>query len=278
VADIVKLDLPSINRANLPGMIAYFKEVGVKLVAEKVETYQEYERCQRMGFDYFQGYFLYRPNVFRARRIDSAREVIAQALTAVNNPQTTFADLDKYLARDVTITYKLLRMVNSAYFSNRVSVRTISQAVSIIGTHYLVGWLTLLLFSSSENKPHELTVTAMTRARFCEMLAQAKNVSRQHLDIYFVIGLFSVMDAFFDMPLEKALQGLPLSEEIVNALLWYRGDAGRTLETVIAYEKGDLTRVLDLGLSAETVTDIYAKTLQWVNDFLKIMQETNSNA
>jgi c-di-GMP phosphodiesterase len=274
VARIVKLDLPSIHRVDLPDFISYFRRLGIKTVAEKVETIREYEYCQRMGFDYFQGYFLYRPNVIRTQRIDSARDVIAQTLAMINKPQTTFADLDKYLARDVSITYKLLKLVNSAYFSNRVSVRTISQAIALIGTNYLAGWLTLLLYSSSINKPPELTVTAMVRARFCEMLAEARDVRHQHLDVYFVIGLFSVMDAFLDMPLEKAIQGLPLSEEIVSALLWHEGDAGKTLDVVIAYEKGDLDRALELGLSPEMVTNIYAKTLQWVNTFMKIMQES----
>ncbi|MCE1255390.1 MAG: HDOD domain-containing protein [Anaerolineae bacterium] len=274
VASIIKIDLPSISRVNLQSIITYFKQAGVKLLAEKVETFQEYEYCQRLGFDYFQGYFLYRPNVIRARRIDSSKTVIVQALAAIKDPGVSFNALDKYLSRDVTITYKLLKLVNSAYFANRVSVRTISQAISMIGTNYLVGWLTLLLFSSSENKPHELTVTAMMRARFCEQLAKARGVQSNHLDIYFIIGLFSIMDAFFDQPLEKAIQGLPFSEDVVEAMLFYKGDPGKTLEVVLAYEKGDLTRALDLDLSAENVTDIYAHTLEWVNALVKTMQET----
>ena len=101
VTRMVKLDLPSINRVNLQGMITYFKSAGIKLLAEKVETHQEYEYCQRLGFDYFQGYFLYRPNVIRARHIDSAKQVIIQALAAINDPQVSFNALDKYLSRDV---------------------------------------------------------------------------------------------------------------------------------------------------------------------------------
>jgi EAL and modified HD-GYP domain-containing signal transduction protein len=238
-----------------------------------VETQAEFKRCQLLGFDYFQGYFLYKPHVVRARKIDSSREVIMHTLTQINNPHINYKDLEDFISRDVTITYKLLRLVNSAYYSNRVTVRSIRQAISLIGLERLRGWLTLLLITSSEHKPHELTITAITRAKFCELLAAAQRVDKKHLETYFVIGLFSLMDVFMDTNMEKAIQGLPLSDEIVEALLFRKGNTGRVLKAVLAYERGDLTKALELNITPEAVTNAFINTLHWVNSLVDVMAE-----
>jgi EAL and modified HD-GYP domain-containing signal transduction protein len=147
----------------------------------------------------------------------------------------------------------------------------------MMGMERLRGWLTLLLIMSSENKPHELTVTAITRAKFCELLAQARQVDAMHSGIYFVVGLFSVLNAFMDTTLEKAIQGLPLSDEIVEALLFHKGHPGEVLKAVLAYEKGDLNKVLELNILPANVTDAYLKTLQWVNLQVEVLKEVAAN-
>jgi len=277
VAKIIKLDLPQINPEDLPGMIEYLRQLDVKLVAEKVETMAEFEMCHKLGFDLFQGYFLYKPNVVRAQGIDTSKAVIIHAMSVINNPMVTFAQLEDYISRDVTVSYKLLRVVNSAYYGNSITIRTIGQAVSMIGLERLRGWLTLLLITSSQNKPHELTVTAITRAKFCELLALARKVDPQHSGIYFVVGLFSVLNAFMDMSLEKAIQGLPLSNEIVEALLFHKGAPGEILKTVIAYERGELNKSMELNIAPEAVVGAYVETLKWVNTQMKVINEVLFN-
>jgi EAL and modified HD-GYP domain-containing signal transduction protein len=277
VARIIKFDLPQINPDDLQPMIDYLRQLDVKLVAEKVETMAEFERCQKMGFDLFQGYFLYKPNVVRTQNIDSSKAVIIHAMSVINNPMTTFRELEDYISRDVSITYKLLRVVNSAYYGNRITIRTIGQAISMMGMERLGGWLTLLLITSSQHKPHELTVTAITRAKFCELLAQARHVDAQHSGIYFVVGLFSVLNAFMDLPLVKAIHGLPLSDEIVEALLFYKGDPGQVLKSVIAYERGDLNKILELNIAPETVVEVYVTTLKWVNVQMEVIKDVLEN-
>ena len=273
VARIIKLDVSQINLDDLQSMVDYLRQLDVKLVAQKVETMAEFELCHKLGFDLFQGYFLYKPNVVRSQNIDSSKAVIIHAMSVINNPMATFTDLEAYISRDVSITYKLLKVVNSAYFSNRIAIRTIGQAVSMMGMERLRGWLTLLLITSSQHKPHELTVTAIMRAKFCETLAQARNVDTQHSGVYFVVGLFSVLSAFMDMPLEKAIQGLPLSEEIVEALLYQKGEPGQVLNAVLAYERGDLTKTIELNISADAVVEAYVSTLKWVNTQMVVINE-----
>jgi EAL and modified HD-GYP domain-containing signal transduction protein len=273
VARIIKLDLPQINPNDLAPMVDYLRQLDVKLVAEKVETMAEFEMCHKLGFDFFQGYFLFKPNVVRTQAIDSSKAVIIHAMSVINDPMATFRELEDYISRDVSITYKLLRVVNSAYYANHITIRTIGQAVSMMGMERLRGWLTLLLITSSQHKPHELTVTAITRAKFCEMLAQASKVDSQHSGIYFVVGLFSVLNAFMDMPLVKALQGLPLSDEIMEALLFYKGAPGVVLKAVMAYERGDLNKVLELNIAPEAVVEAYVTTLKWVNVQMEVIKD-----
>jgi len=277
LARIIKLDISQINAEDLPAMVEYLRQVDAKLGAEKVETMAEFEMCHKLGFDLFQGYFLFKPNVVRAQAIDTSKAVIIHAMSVINNPMVTFAQLEDYISRDVTVTYKLLRVVNSAYYGNSVTLRTVGQAVSMIGLERLRGWLTLLLMTSSQNKPHEMTVTAITRAKFCELLAQSRNIDLQHSGVYFVVGLFSVLNAFMDMPMVKAIQGLPLSKEIMEALLYNTGEPGEVLKVVIAYERGELSKALELNIAPEAVVEAYVTTLKWVNAQMTVINEVLFN-
>jgi c-di-GMP phosphodiesterase len=258
---IVKIDLTKVDKQHLPRMVDRLKQKKIIPLAEKVETIEEYSLCRQIGFDLFQGYYLCKPNVIRRRRIDSSRMVILSTLSEMQNPMVCFKVLEKFISQDITLSYKLLRLTNSIYISPVTTIKSIEQAISMIGINNLRGWLVLILMSSIQDKPHELTSIALVRGRFCELLAKAKG--KQKTEEYFMVGFLSVMDALMDQPLDIIITQMKLSKEIVDALLYRTGTAGEILNLVIAYEHGDLERIMNLGLSASLILDMYIESLRW---------------
>jgi EAL and modified HD-GYP domain-containing signal transduction protein len=155
-------------------------------------------------------------------------------------------------------------------------VNSISQTISIIGITQLSGWLTLMLIDSMENKPHELTTTAMMRARYCELLG--KRLGVPDTNTLFMVGLFSVLDALFDKPMEQVLSSLPISPEVSQALLQHEGIPGRILSAVVTAEGGDFQKLLELGLFSEIIRKIYLEAVAWTNDLIKNTEQALSAA
>jgi EAL and modified HD-GYP domain-containing signal transduction protein len=271
VLTIVKIDLMQIDRQILPDLIQFYRQNHLKLLAEKVETSQDYELCHRLGFDLFQGYFLCRPNTIRSQRLDSSRLVLLQSLAKLQDPEATFESLEAIIEMDVNLGYKLIKLVNSAYYYMPTAITSIRQAIAIIGFEQLRGWISLLLMMAVQNKPHELTAIALLRARMCELIAKTSRQSAP--EAYFLVGLLSVLDALMDIPMTEIVEKLPLAPDVVNALLHYRGKAGRTLEAVILYERGELGAIFTTEIQTAAIQKIYMEAIQWVNEILSKIQK-----
>ena len=265
LATIIKIDLPKVNHNSLIMMVHSLKQLEKKILVEKVETQEEFDYCYQQGCHFFQGYFLCKPNIVKSKRLDASRLVVINTLSKIQDPKVSFKDLENMITQDVTLSIKLLRLINSAYYATTTQIKTISQAISMIGTDYLRGWLTLMLISTILDKPHELTTIALTRARFCELLAKARHLS--NTASYFTCGLLSVMDALLDIAMEQIVQQILLSDDIARALLKHEGDIGKTLSYAISHEQGQFNGEQVLNLPAHKITDAYLKSIQWASSF-----------
>jgi EAL and modified HD-GYP domain-containing signal transduction protein len=263
--DIVKFDLIASDRNRLREDIALLKQFNVKLLAEKVETHEEHQLCKQLGFDYFQGYFLCRPKTIQGKKISPAGIVVLQLLNQFQDPDVDFAKLEGIIAQDVLLGYKLLQLVNSAHFGLPRRIESIRQAISLLGLEQLRGWLTLFMFTKTWGKPQELTTLAMLRAKLCELMARARGESKP--ERYFMIGLFSVLDALLDAPMEQVILHLPLSEEAAEALLYRTGTLGSFLQCVVAYERGQWDIVKSIFPDPDLLRNLYMEALDWVNSF-----------
>lgn len=272
LARIAKIDLPKVPVADLAWMVSKFKENGVRVLAEKVETLEEFDYCRKVGFDYFQGYFLCRPNIVKGKRIDSARMVILHAMAVLQNPNMTFQMLEDVLSRDVTLTYKLLKLANSAHYSQRNQINSLSQTISILGITQLSGWLTLMLVSSVDNKPHELTAIAMIRGKLCEILG--KKVGEKDTNTLFMVGLFSVLDALFDRPMAEILESLPIADDVAKALLRFEGRAGQIFQSVLAMEQGQTNSGSLLNLSTDILSKANIEAINWTTELIRTSEST----
>jgi EAL and modified HD-GYP domain-containing signal transduction protein len=258
LVDFVKLDLLALGRDGLSRMITRLAPYGVRLVAEKLETQEDYAFCAQAGCELFQGYFFCRPELMRGRRIDANRAALLDLLAALHNPEAELADLTCKIAVDVGLSFRLLRYINSAFFGLRQQVRSIGQAVALPGLEHLKQWATLTVFTSVDDKPAELTITALVRARFCEQAAQNHlNANRNEM---FTLGLFSLIDALFDTPMVELLDMLPLAPDVCDALVQHKGPKGRLLECLDALETGDLDKAEAILPAAG---QLYISALAW---------------
>jgi EAL and modified HD-GYP domain-containing signal transduction protein len=267
-ADIIKLDVLSLSPEQLQYHINYLKPFGITLIAEKVETYEMFEQCKALGFDLFQGYFLAKPRVITGRKISENKQSVLQLLSALHDPNVPLEKTERMIARDTLLSFKLLRLVNSAAFGLHRDVESLRQAIMLLGLNKLKNWVNLLALSNLSGKPHELSIAALTRARMCEMISTRLN-ERGRPDSYFTVGLLSTLDAFLDTPLEELLRNLSLSEALNQAMLTHSGPEGLVLQVVQAHEQGhwqdiDWNRLEELGLTSESLAEIYLDALHWV--------------
>ncbi len=237
LADVVKLDLVELGAEQFHEEITHARMYGAKVLANRVENRDDYAFCLDQGCDLFQGYFFCRPDVMQGNRIEANRMVLMDLLGALNNPAVEVAELQDRISLDVGLSLRLLRYLNSAYFGLRQPVRSIAQAVTMLGTERLRRWAMLTLFASVQDKPSELTIVALIRARFCELVA----AQGDHLntDDAFTSGLFSVIDALLDAPIADALSSIPLAPDIRSALVLHDGVLGSMLDCLLALESGD---------------------------------------
>ncbi|HYB30026.1 MAG TPA: HDOD domain-containing protein [Solirubrobacteraceae bacterium] len=255
--DVVKLSMPDLGRQGLRDLTERLRPFPGKVLADKVGTQPDHEVCIAVGCDLFQGYFFCRPAVVGTRGIAANRLALLQVVAALNDPAVQFSEIEQVVTKDVALSFRLLRYVNSAYFGLRGDVRSIGQALALLGLDNVRRWATLSTMASIDNKPTELTLTALIRARFCE-LAGAKLPIGSSSEL-FTLGLFSVIDGMMDAPMLDVVSSLPLAEDIREALVQRRGPMGQLLNCVVALENGE-----DDG----TVTkagDVYLEALMWAN-------------
>jgi len=264
LANIIKIDVLASDRTTLQEQVAILRHYDVQLVAEKVETQDDFTYCETLGFEYFQGYFLCRPDVLKGQRSPTNRMMILDLLAKLQNPETTFGELDTIISRDISLSYKVLRMANTAFYARSRKVESIHQALRLVGLRYLANMVSLFLLANIDDKPHELLITAMVRARMCEQLAQ--RLQQGNSAMAFTVGLLSVLDAFMDRPMPELLAALPMADDIVQALLSHTGALGAILQCVLAYERGDWQALHNLGYPCNVLVNAYLEAIAWATE------------
>ncbi|MEW6647515.1 MAG: HDOD domain-containing protein [Pseudomonadota bacterium] len=265
LAHIVKCDVLGVDPAALAQRVQHLKQYKARLLAEKVETHEDYEYCKQLGFDYFQGYFFSKPKVVHGRARPANRLVLLNLMAELQHPDTDIDKLETLVAQDASLTYRLLRYANSPCVAIRRKVESLRRALVLIGTNTIKNWITLILFTRLDDKPRELVVTALVRARMCELLGAARR--HDGLDRFFTVGLLSAMDAMMDQPMEEVLDELPLVEEVKTALRSRDGHLGHVLEQVLLYEWGAWDRLCH-DLDNLTYRQAYLDAVRWAGDSL----------
>lgn len=266
IASFIKLDVMSLGVDGVKEQLAQLRLCGNtkgKLVAEKVETHEEFELYKELGFDYFQGYFLCRPHVMAGNAVPASHSVITSLLAELSKDDYDVDRVSRIICQDPRLSYKLMRVVNSASFGLSRTVKTVEDTIVLLGSYELRRWASMLVFSNVDSKPNELLVTAMVRAKMCELVA--KRLRRANPGSYFTAGLLSLLDALLDRTLADLVSQMPLSAELELALLTGGGDIGEVLRAVAAYDDGRFDAVQMAEVDASIMWDVYLESLAWAD-------------
>ena len=258
--DVVKLNINELGHDRLSDLVERLKPYEGKLVAEKLSTQADHEFCMEAGCDLFQGYFFCRPAVACTRGIAANRLALLQVAAALNDPAVELDQVEQLIAHDVALSFRLLRYVNSAFFGLRGDVRSIGQALALLGVENIKRWATLSVLAGIDDKPTELTVTALIRARFCELAGEPLGIASPAE--LFTLGLFSVLDAMMDAPMIDVIASLPLTAEMRDALVSRKGKRGLLLQCVAGLETGEVS---DLPQVVDGAGELYLESMMWAN-------------
>ncbi len=275
IADLVKIEVQSMPRAEQQLLVRSSKARGIQTLAEKVETHEEFEWARQSGYDYFQGYFFARPVMVRGQKIPAVKLHCLRLLQEAQRPELDFERLEMLILEDVSLSYQLLRYVNSPLFALTSTVRSIRQALMFFGETELRKWIVLAtLTRTAEDKPSELIRHSLVRARFCESVARLSKTGLEQSA--FLTGLFSLLDALIDRPLEETLSQMGLAPEIAAVL---RGGAPESdplaslYQLARAYEVADWPRVEEIGrqigVPVANLGEVYCAAAGWAQQVME---------
>ncbi|OBP14591.1 diguanylate phosphodiesterase [Rheinheimera sp. SA_1] len=273
--DIIKIDFRNTSNDVIQEVIkATAGFPNIKLLAEKVETIEEFQLAMGMGFSYFQGYFFSKPEMLQSKALSPAQMTLAELLYETSKAEMDLAKITTIFERDVNLSYKLLRYSNSAVFKRRSEIETIKQALVVLGQLELKKFLSVLFTAQvSSEKPAELMRLAMTRAKFAEGIATLHR--KTDIAKAFLTGMMSLMDAILDEPMTSVMSKLPLSKDIKDALIDNEGLLAEYLGLVKCYEQAMWqsanVAIEKLGLDAKLLPDAYHEAVQWANEQMRAL-------
>ena len=273
LATIVKVDVLDQPPARLDEIAQQLAPYDVRLLAERVETAEVRAMCAGLGYELFQGYYFARPEIVNNRALVSDELAIIQAMSVMRDPQTSDGEAEAAFTSDIGLSYKLLRMVNSAARGGR-GIESIRHALQLAGRSELSKWLALVLVSSIAARGaanRELLHLAVQRGRLCELLGRSSGASRDTGGL-FLVGLFSLLDAISGIPMPTLLESISLATPLRQALMERTGPYAGPLTLAEAYERGAWSQVRagasSSGLDAADVGALYVQSLAWARERL----------
>ena len=265
IAKIIKVDFMQSSMNQIRQLVEMSQKYHCKLLAEKIETYEEYALAEKLGFVYFQGYFFAKPEVLKNKEISSSQMIYMQLILEINRAEFNIKKLEELIKQDVAISYKLIKYLNSAYYSRLQPISSIRQAIAFLGEQGIRLFVSVIATSKlSESKPDELIRVSCIRARFLEILAVELH---QDKGVFFLLGLFSLLDAMLDASMEYLMKQLPVSAEITAALVHQTGPLFPYLQLIQRYEAANWNKldatIRELHLDGSKIMDFYLDAVLW---------------
>ncbi|MGH8855250.1 MAG: EAL and HDOD domain-containing protein, partial [Telluria sp.] len=273
LVDVIKVDVNSVPRADLERLTASLRVTGKKLLAEKVETIDEFKLCMALGFEYFQGYYFARPVILSGKRITPSEMALLRLLELVTSDADAQA-IETAVKRDALISLNLLRLVNSRAAPGP-QIESLAQALNQLGRRQLQRWLQILLYTSAGARVElasPLLQLATTRGKLLELMTLAR---RPHdpasADRAFTVGIMSLADALFSIPMREILDNVEVADDVRAALLDQTGDFGTMLRVAGLLEAAEggskLTNALrKLGLKVAQIREMELAAFDWVRE------------
>ncbi len=273
LVDIIKVDLLITSKEDLVDIVKRYKRPGLIMLAEKVESMEEFQNVLDLGFDYFQGFFFAKPVIMRGTDVKGFNANLLRVVDAMHKPEPDFRNIAHIIECDISLTYKLLRVVNSAAYFRRNKIQNIQQALALLGIKELKKWLYLIVLrEQSHDKPSELLMLSLIRAKFSEAINK-ELFHKKEASESFMTGMLSLLDTMMNRPLADLVKELPLDEAIQKALLGEDNSLSRILKVVTSYEKADwepfYQMANQLKLDPMVVPTLYFDSLSWAGEIVE---------
>ncbi len=275
IVDIVKVDFAKTQprERELIPLMGDCRQA--RFLAEKVETAKEFSQALDWNYSYFQGYFFSQPVIHSTNIIPGSKLAYLRVLNEINRPETDFSELEAIIKCDVSLSYKLLRFMNSAYFGFYERIRSIRQALTLLGLREVKKWVSLAALTSlASDRPEELIVNSLVRARLCEQLALKIGLGDRTSEL-FLMGMFSMIDAIAGKPMSEILGNLPITEEVKVALMGGENRFRDVFDMLVSYERGEwggfAEHAADLKVEENDLPVLYRDSVRWVG---RVLQQT----
>lgn len=273
LADIIKVDFLVTLGEERGNIIAAVNNSHIKFLAEKVETRADFEQAVSLGYSYFQGYFFSKPEILSEEDVPSYKVQYIRILQEIHRTDLDYGRMEEIIKHDVAFSYKLLRYINSAHFGFRQKVTSVKHALVLLGKRQVEQWISLLILRElGRDRPEEIMVLSVMRAKFGEILVQKMDLQKLSSDA-FIMGMFSLLDCLLNRPMVDILKDLPIAMEVKNALLGADNQLGNIYNLMLSYERGEWSNfsyyAKKCNIAEEEVPDLYLQSFQWVETFFE---------
>jgi c-di-GMP-related signal transduction protein len=264
-ADIIKVDMKGTTPEERVEIVKRFGSKSRRMLAEKVETQEEFLACQKAGFWYFQGYFFRRPELLQAREIPANHLNYLKLMQTISKEEVEPREIEDIIKAEASLCYRLLRYLNSPAFGLSSEIHSVRHALAILGERELRRWIRLVAtLNACQNKPSDLVLSALVRARYCELLSP--RVPHGRSDV-FLMGLLSLMDAILQLPMGVVLEGIAVDRETKAVLLGQKSELDSIYQLMLSQEAADWERIAalcsKLGIPETFAIDCHWQAMEW---------------
>lgn len=270
--DIIKVEYPSVSPVDQPALVKNLKQnTNAKLLAEKIETREDYNLAVKLGYDFFQGYFFSKPTLIQGKEIVSLDTHLLDVAQELRKAEPNYSVIANIIESDVGFAYKLLTLVNSVYIGSKHSINSIPQALAYIGIKEMYQWVSIMMLKGLSNIENaELIKLSLIRAKLMELIARQMGHT-ENVSEYFLTGMLSFINTLLNRPMKSALEGLPLNDVVKRALLGEQNDPGVVLKCIIEFETFEIeskaNRKVCTQIGKGKFMELYTQALIWARKF-----------
>lgn len=274
LADIIKIDFKitkGVERKKVFELLRINSKL--KFLAEKVENKEEYHEALKLGYTYFQGYYFSKPTILSTQNIPANKDTRLKILKLINKDDFDFNHLEALIIKDLGLSYKLTKLINSSAYGIKNKVSTIKHAITLLGKKEIIKWLYIVLLNDlKENDIDEVVKVSLQRAKMCESICDM-SIYQEKINSAYMVGLFSVMDAILNCSIEIIIKELYLSNEIKEGLIEQNSPLNKVLKLTISYEKGQWEDVLfyakEIKINENKIPEVYLESVRWADEILQ---------
>lgn len=273
MADVVKVDFMNIDQVKRQEISSHLKNYPVRLLAEKIETMNEFRDAVKMGYELFQGYFFARPDLVTVREVKPLKVNYIRLLAELNKEEPSYDAMQSIVESDVSLSFKLLKLINSAAFYRTKKIETIKQALTMLGLQALRKWMAIAVVRDHcEDKPDELFKISLIRGKMIEVLCNKKH-AKKSCEEGFLIGLLSLIDVMTDRDMAQVIRELPLSDDVIAGLTTRQSIGGQYLDLIEHYEESRMEELAEcakqMDVDIQELPFIYYDALEWTEELVK---------